>query len=295
MNENITTVSSENGENISHPWIKNSYGCELQVKIDPHLAKYLLDNFNKVNEGIREMSQKHIGTISDALRNGQWISQSGLNIAFSDEGLILDGQGRLQACVDTGISIVSDVFFGMKRVVASVRDGNRPRSASTMILMGDGESHTQEEKKRLDAQFAIAKIWLWQANGFKHFFKGSHFSLMNFVKEKEESINSALIPGEVVKARSAGFRTACAQYIEKYPVEGKEFLNQVTGNGAGLTDGAATLCLRNYLLNRKGFSGGQAGQKTDYQHTAYAIYCFHNNISIKKLGQVSKKEVSVNV
>lgn len=75
-------------------------------------------------------------TISKALKNGEW-SLNGASIVFSDDGVLLDGQHRLIACVKTGIAFDTIVVRGIeKRQQMTMDVGTKRKVADFLKLDG---------------------------------------------------------------------------------------------------------------------------------------------------------------
>lgn len=74
--------------------------------------------------------------ISKALKNGEW-SLNGASIVFSDDGVLLDGQHRLMACVKTGIAFDTIVVRGIgQRQQMTMDVGTKRKVADFLKLDG---------------------------------------------------------------------------------------------------------------------------------------------------------------
>jgi len=72
--------------------------------------------------------------LKKALLNGEWVL-NGATIVFSDEGILLDGQHRLKACVDTGVPIDAIVVRGIADDTQETMDTGVKRSLADWIKM----------------------------------------------------------------------------------------------------------------------------------------------------------------
>jgi hypothetical protein len=79
-----------------------------QWEISPSVAKLILDAYNIGNRPIRERAKVY----TQAMRSGAW-SLTGDTIKFSSNNLLLDGQHRLQACVDSKAALRTYIVFGI--------------------------------------------------------------------------------------------------------------------------------------------------------------------------------------
>jgi hypothetical protein len=81
----------------------------VTVLITPELAKMILAN-NPINRN--KSTKRQIPRIARSIKGGRWRHNGEtIKIAVTEE--LLDGQNRLEACVITGIPIISEVVFGV--------------------------------------------------------------------------------------------------------------------------------------------------------------------------------------
>lgn len=94
--------------------------------ITPEIARNLLDNKNVRN---RKLSPIKVNIYSQELTDGKWrITHQG--IAFYEDGVLADGQHRLEAIVRTGVSIIMLVAFGLSYESAIFIDEGKSRSVA---------------------------------------------------------------------------------------------------------------------------------------------------------------------
>jgi hypothetical protein len=104
--------------------------------ITPDIARQWLDN-NIRNRPVRE------GTIRkyvEAMKAGQW-ELNGETIKFSTEGVLLDGQHRLRAVVQSGVTIQSYVIHNLSGKVFDTIDTGANRSIGDLLAL-QGEIDT---------------------------------------------------------------------------------------------------------------------------------------------------------
>lgn len=77
--------------------------------ITPKVAKIILEEKNPQN---RKISEVKVTQAEDDLANGRFIA-NGESIIFGSDGMLLDGQHRLQACVNTGSVLETLCAFGI--------------------------------------------------------------------------------------------------------------------------------------------------------------------------------------
>ncbi len=100
----------------------------MKVIITPQLAKDILAS-NTIN---RPMKKSNLEFIEKQLRSGEF-AYNGESIKISSSNLLLDGQHRLQAVINTGISIVSEVVYDLDQEVFKTIDTGVQRSAADTL------------------------------------------------------------------------------------------------------------------------------------------------------------------
>jgi hypothetical protein len=106
-------------------------------KITPSLAKAYLDA-NTMNRPVRET---HIAKLAHDMASGNYHS-NGATIVFNGDGTLLDGQHRLMAIVESGVSIEMLVVRGVAKAAMKTIDANISRKASDVAqMMGHTSAH----------------------------------------------------------------------------------------------------------------------------------------------------------
>jgi hypothetical protein len=102
------------------------------AEITPELAKHLLASTNHDN---RPLKTAHVKMLSTALKNDEWML-NGETIAFSKSGRLLDGQHRLNACVNTGKAFQTVIIKGIEDEAAfGTIDTGKPRSVTDLMSL----------------------------------------------------------------------------------------------------------------------------------------------------------------
>ena len=108
-----------------------------KIKITPELAETLLEK----NTGNRKIHTKTVKRYSDEMKKGRWLL-NGETIKISSTGTILDGQHRLSAVIDSGVSmetfIVTDIDDGS---FTSIDIGKKRSAADALYIHGCGKNH----------------------------------------------------------------------------------------------------------------------------------------------------------
>ena len=111
--------------------------------ITPALAAEYL----KLNTHNRPCSTTRIADLAGAMKRGEWIN-NGDAIRFSDDGVLLDGQGRLKACISAGVSFTTLVVRGLPRDAFKTMDLGKKRNLADMLAI-DGEKNTTKLARAL--------------------------------------------------------------------------------------------------------------------------------------------------
>lgn len=100
------------------------------VSIYPDMARAWLSK----NVKNRKISPKHKAKLARDMKSDSW-QMTGDAIRFDVNGNLLDGQHRLQACIDSDAPFQSFVIYGLPPESQDVMDTVRPRTAADMLSM----------------------------------------------------------------------------------------------------------------------------------------------------------------
>lgn len=99
------------------------------IEFTPAVAEYFLREYNIGN---RPRKGSKIREYADAMMSGAW-GLTGDNIKFSDDGILLDGQNRLSACVLSGVPFKTHTIFGIDKMLFKRMDIGRTRSPADIF------------------------------------------------------------------------------------------------------------------------------------------------------------------
>lgn len=105
---------------------------EVSVSIEtitPDVAIAMLER-NVNNRNLNHKKNKYKG----AMERGEWML-NGSTIVFDDDGKLLDGQHRLDACVSSGVAFTTVVVRGIRAKAQETMDMGRKRSAGDFLKM----------------------------------------------------------------------------------------------------------------------------------------------------------------
>lgn len=97
-------------------------------RITPSIARSMLER------NVRNRDLMRFELVSKALTSGEW-ALNGATIVFSDEGVLLDGQHRLTACVKTGVPFDTVVVRGVKGRQQMTMDVGAKRKVADFLKM----------------------------------------------------------------------------------------------------------------------------------------------------------------
>lgn len=103
----------------------------MRTTVTPQQAKAWLEQANTRN---RPLSELHWMGMAIDMMEGRW-EYNGDAIRFSNSGVLLDGQHRLRACVESNVPFETDVIFGLDPTVMDTIDIGRGRRASDVVAL----------------------------------------------------------------------------------------------------------------------------------------------------------------
>ena len=222
--------------------LRRSPDLDTETITPERAAEYLRVNVN--NRKIRPLRVK---TIASDIAAGKW-QWNGQPIIFDTEGLLIDGQHRLTACVQAGKPIVTDVRRNVPRSCMSTIDIGTPRTTAD-LLIGKGRTSANERAS------TIKKLLAFRAG------VQLHDSVMNQqihrddVSEFDDRVGDSLDPhiawGSQVNARIGGTRAVWAMFsyevTSRFGDDAEPFLVGVR-DGELLAKGDARLALRTLFI-----------------------------------------------
>lgn len=146
-----TNVTKSMGNPEGFPWhlVQSEGFISRRVTITPEDAAKILAERNRTN---RKISKSHVAKLSKELSSGRWIF-NGSPIKFNWLGELHDGQHRLEACVESGVSIEVVVQFGIDPDSMDREDRVKPRTTIDDL-------HMRGEKNATNLSAAARMIYL---------------------------------------------------------------------------------------------------------------------------------------
>lgn len=225
------------------------------VTITPAIAARLLE----MNDGNRPISERLVKDIASDIEHGFW-QLNGETIIVSREGLLNDGQHRLEAVVRTGRPIQSAVMFGVERRARMTVDMGKQRTAGNFLAMSNVSNSNNVAAVTRALMFYDRGIYAHGGGGRKGNFSPTKQDLLDYYEAHKKDIDNAvheLINDKFI--RSAGSTAFIAAYVILHranPVECGVFFARVS-DGANLKSTDPVLWLRGRFMtptSRKQFA-----------------------------------------
>lgn len=208
--------------------------------ISPELAEHVLNK----NDDNRPTVSNNVIKIANDIESGLW-ALNGETIIVSEEGLLNDGQHRMQAVILTGMSIETVLFFGAPRKSRFTVDMGAARTCGHLLAM-DGITDSNQKA----AAGKLLLIWSRGAYTNADHIAGTKQEVRAFFEENRINIEKAY---EAVANRP--FSKAAGQTMM---MAGHVILHQVNPaacgvffekliDGADLQKGSAILQARNHF------------------------------------------------
>lgn len=125
------------------------------VEITPELAAEWLGNHNTHNRNLR---YRVVRAYAQDIASGNW-QETGDSIKFATDGALLDGQHRLAAIRESGVTIRSLVVRGLPTRAQEVVDGGAKRTFADAL-------HLRGERNYNLLGAIIRRVWAWE-NGMR--------------------------------------------------------------------------------------------------------------------------------
>ena len=212
------------------------------LSVTPDLALEWLAK-NTRNRPIRKT---HVQDLADRMRRGEW-HLNGEPIKFSTSGVLLDGQHRLEAVLESECTVEFMVVYNLAEEAYETIDTGMKRTMADFFAVRD-EKHS----KQLSSALRYLSYLLAGRTDFNSRFTNSQ--ALN-VLETHSNVRNSLDPGlDVARLMQAGLAAALHYLFSSVdPEKAEEFFERLA-TGADLCTGHPILQLRQRLLERpKGY------------------------------------------
>lgn len=118
--------------------------CEI-VEVSPEMAREMLE----ANNHNRSMRKDYVRKLAAAMQRGEW-TVNGEPIQIAEEGTLLNGQHRLSAVVESGVTVPLLVIRGLEVNAQNTMDSGLRRNLSDVLAL-----HGENETANLGAMLAM--------------------------------------------------------------------------------------------------------------------------------------------
>jgi hypothetical protein len=208
--------------------------------IDRDRAHYYLE----LNIRNRPLNQLTVGKYADLYRSRQWIL-NGEAIVIDDQGRLVNGQHRLEACVQSGQSFDSFVIRGVDPEAFKTYDRPRMRRTQDVLSIECFEHNS--------ALAAVAStVWFWERGRIlSQYPTPEPTELLDLCKLRPQLQASAAIGASSRKILPASIAGSCHYLFSCLDLDdANQFFEQFV-SGTGLESGSPILVLRERLIADK--------------------------------------------
>lgn len=243
---------------------------EISMKVDtetisPDLARDLL----AANRHNRNLRPARVAQLVDVMRRGEWIL-NGETIKVAADGTLLDGQHRLQAVVDSGVTIESLVMRGMPLGAQDTVDtGRRRRLADILAIEGHTDSHALGASLSMLHRFRTGKRIDYSHTGAPS--PKQALDLLAREPQIRDSVREARRVTKQVGGPVGVFASLHCLFLEIDEEATRGFFDRLV-DGVGLDEDDAVLHLRNQLIR---FKGERSYAQSPNQVAALTIKAFN--------------------
>lgn len=225
----------------------------IAATITPEMASDLLEN----NPRNRPLKRMHVAFLCEEMRNGRW-KFNGDTIRIATDGSLIDGQHRLEAVRQTGVSIKSLLVNGLDPDVFDTIDGGARRSAGdTLSVAGE------KNGRNLAAALVVADDLLAGKTDFCRAIKVSNAEILNML-DRHPDIRKSISWGNALCRLAPASVSVALHYIfsRSAPEKADEFFHAVaTGESLEIHNPA-------YLLRQRLIDNATAKGKLTRRYTA---------------------------
>ena len=236
--------------------------------ITPYKALLLLES----NTRNRKMRKERVDMYTRDMREGRWRT-NGESIVVTESGVLVDGQHRLQAVVNSGIT-VQMVVSTVPDSEAQYYDIGRGRLLYDSIkISGDG-------LEEITSRVSKAAIFILKMNSKN---QPSEAEKKEFLKDNKELLlgfQGIIKCGQKTFSQSAVIAALICAYRNGYSAAKlKQFFEVLCSGLPESKDEFCIIYLRNAIMQMK--DGGAESTKEKFNRTCYALHAYEKGLKSK--------------
>lgn len=238
-----------------------------EIDIDPAFAQGLLESSRDVSQ--RTLVRRRVDQLAHDMSNGNF-RLTHQPVAIDIDGQVIDGQHRLTAVVESGLTVRMLVAYDVDPTTFGVIDTGRARSPSDALkISGLTNVNVKASAARLLLAYELTKGTTSSLGATARLLTSSDVQAVFDDSERTDLIRS----GEQVAQRLAsavgryGIKTwAIVPYVIMAESEHigeavrSEFFERLT-DGAMLSPGSAILAMRRWMINESGLMAARAHER----------------------------------
>ena len=248
MDNNARTVKVT----MTNKTTKHTVPSDIEASIElitPVIARKMLDE----NTDNRKLRKTRVSQYADAMRRGLWDIQNDA-ITISKSGKLLNGQHRLSAIVEAGVTCQCLVLRGVEESAYTVIDSGLSRTVNDALNAAgvtSNATHLSPIAKTLIAMDAGLNIYDTTAMSLVQ-----RKDIVDYCNTNSDILDWALIASRKVDKAVGGIRHAWGVFAilvaSKHGTEKADEFIELVINGVGLKTGDSPLALRNWLSRQRG-------------------------------------------
>ena len=249
------------------------------MTITPAMAMDWLETVNNRN---RPVSERHVNVLARDMENGKWkLTHEG--IAFDPNGILLDGQHRLWAIVESGTPIDTLVFFNVPQDSIMVINDGRSRTVVDHLRLANRDGrltshHTSTLKAMLAGGGRSPRLSPQETSELLGKYRHAvDFAVKYLPHSRAKGICNATTRAVIARAWYSADPELLIRFCELL----------TSGIISHIPSAFVLVSLRQYLMTHTDSS--TATQREKYGRTARALKAFLKGESIRKLIPATKE------
>jgi hypothetical protein len=218
--------------------------------ITPKLA----EKYFEMNTGNRPVKPENVRFISAQLKSGNW-NLGPDAIAFDLNGKLINGQHRLLACIETGISFESNVMFGLDPIAYNTIDTGVKRSGGDALsAIGTNQPMLKSAIIKMLLEYKKGKSIVNGTNESSKKLKITNQHIVDFYEKYGHKVEDAASIGQYVYTApnhlfSSSVLGLFAYIFSEIDIDDCKHFFEMFRLGEGLSKGNPVHTLRTYLIN----------------------------------------------
>lgn len=217
------------------------------VMVTPAMARKWLD---KNADNNRSPKMAKVASYARDMEEGNWQADTGETVKFDEDGVLIDGQNRLHAVVESGVTVSMDVAYNVPNRAMRVLDTGSARTAADVLKIAGAAD-------RMRCSAIVRWAIMWDAGGHMGHNTGSIRPTTTEIIERyvreAGAFNAASSRGTDCQRRglATGGPAGVAHYLFSRidREEARAFFDQYVG-GANLPEKGPIVALRNRVLTK---------------------------------------------